>query len=174
MKNKLKLILPNKKYVRSLVKGLDELREEGNMQTKSLFGIFHSAKDFPVLIKKIRTGRKGLNLPKGIVPQTVYFGVVGNKFVGILKLRHKLNKNLLQKGGHIGYSVMPSERCKGYATEMLKLGLQKAKKLGIEKVLVTCLEKNIASRKVIERNGGILENKIKIDEGALLRFWIKN
>ena len=175
MKDSFKLILPNKKYIKSFARGLNEFRnEESNRVTDNQLKFFSSAKDFPNYIKKMNESRKGINLSPGRVMQTTYWAMRGDNFVGILKLRPKLNKMLLSRGGNIGYSVIPSQRKKGYATEMLKLGLGKAKKLGIKKVLITCLEKNVASRKVIEANGGILENKIKTEEGVLLRFWVKN
>ena len=131
------------------------------------------APDFSSYNKRAVSNRKGINLESGRVPATLYWAVVGNKYVGRLDLRHKLTKHLKKFGGNIGYSVMPSERRKGYATEMLRLGLRKAKLMDIRKVLITCDENNIASRKVIEKNGGILENKIKAEGVYKLRFWVK-
>jgi predicted acetyltransferase len=83
-----------------------------------------------------------------------------------------LNSNLLISGGHIGYSVRPSERKKGYGKEILFLALQKCKKLGIAKILVTCDSKNIASEKVILANGGKLENCVPFDNRVIKRYWI--
>ena len=78
-------------------------------------------------------------------------------------------------GGLIGYSIRPSQRGKGYASEMLKIALNKFKNTNIENVLITCKDFNIASKKVIEKNGGIFENIYRnIDDGyAYLRYWIK-
>ncbi len=174
MRKKLKLILPNKKYVSSFAKGMEEFRSEKKKSrpTESTLKYFKSVKDFPVYQKKMTDDRKGTDLPKGRVPSTAYWAMVGNKFVGILKLRHRLNKKLLKMGGHIGYAVVPSERRKGYATQMLRLALKRAKALGIEKALLTCDQSNIVSRKVIEKNGGILLNKIKAEGVIKLRFWV--
>lgn len=174
MKHKLKLILPDKKYISSFAKGMDEFRNEKKSRpTEDQIKLFKNIKDFPAYIKWVADNRQGINLGKGRVPQAVYWAMVGNKFVGVLKLRHCLNKHLRFMGGHIGYSVVPSERRRGYATEMLRLGLKKAKKLGIKKALLTCDENNIGSRKVIEKNGGLLENKVKFEGIWKLRFWIK-
>lgn len=175
MKHKLRLILPNNNYLSSFARGMDEFRKEKkNLPTEDQLRLFNNIKDFPVYLEKIVQERKGINLKKSRVQQTIYWAMVGNKFVGLLKLRHKLNKNLLKMGGHIGYSVVLSERMKGYATEMLRQGLLKAKQLGIRKVLVTCNETNIGSKKVIEKNDGILENKVKEKGVSKLRFWIQN
>ncbi|KKT22262.1 MAG: Acetyltransferase, GNAT family [Candidatus Nomurabacteria bacterium GW2011_GWF2_43_8] len=173
MKNKLKLMLPNRKYVESFAKGIKEARKENAKPFTTHFKYFRNVKDFPIYKKRVENDRKGVNLKKGVVPSTRYWAMVGNKFVGVLHLRRRLNKKLRRMGGHIGYAVIPSERRKGYATEMLRLGLKKAKKLGIKKALVTCRENNTASRKVIENNGGVLQNKIKEKGIYKLRFWIE-
>lgn len=96
------------------------------------------------------------------------------RILGMIQLRHELNDYLLEIGGHIGYSVRPSERRKGYANEMLSKVLNICKQKGMDKVLVTCNEDNIASRKTILKNGGILENKsYEVDEDNYVeRYWI--
>jgi predicted acetyltransferase len=174
MKNKVKLVLPNKKYALSYLKGEKEYRKDKKIiAAGGGTDLFHSLKDFHVYQRKMFNRRKGVNLKKGRVPSTLYWGIVGNKFVGRLDLRHRLNKNLALMGGHIGYAVVPSERKKGYGTEMLRLGLKKAKKLDIKKALVTCDETNIGSKKIIEKNGGIFASKIKEEGVYKLRYWIK-
>ncbi len=110
------------------------------------------------------------------VPSNTYLAVKkdDNKLVGIIDLRHHINHPILGTwGGHCGYSVRPSERRKGYATEMLRLNLQNAKALGISKFLVTCAETNIASEKTILSNGGIFENTIEVNGIRIKRFWIE-
>ena len=111
----------------------------------------------------------GLNIPENWVPaiQLVSFDVAGQA-LGFLNLRLRLNDYLLEKGGHIGYSIRPSERGKGYAKESLRQGLQIAKEKNIHRVLVTCSIKNPASRVVILANGGQLEDIRHETE----RYWI--
>ena len=111
----------------------------------------------------------GINLPPHYVPQTVYWLVIDEKPIGIGKLRSYLNDGLRKIGGHIGYTIRPSERGKGYGKILLQEILKKAKEKRIEEVLLTCDESNMASRKVIEANHGELEN---IDHGEC-RYWIR-
>lgn len=115
-------------------------------------------------------------VPEGLVPATQYIYVRENddKIVGMLHIRHYFNAFLEQYGGHIGYSVAPSERRKGYASQMLQLSLPKCKELGIQRVLVTCLDDNEASRRTILKNGGKYESTVfEPNEGIhLQRYWI--
>ena len=77
-------------------------------------------------------------------------------------------------GGHIGDGIRPSERGKGYGTELVRLALIECKKLGIHRVLMTCDKDNIASAKTILRNGGVLENEVVNEEGEIeQRYWIE-
>ena len=111
----------------------------------------------------------------GHVPATTYFAldVDRNIFVGAINIRHYLNERLLLDGGHIGDGVRPSERRKGYATEMIRQALPICRKLGIDKVLMVCYKDNIGSQQYIIRNGGILENEIPSDNGKIdQRYWI--
>lgn len=95
------------------------------------------------------------------------------KVIGFIQLRHTLNDNLLLVGGHIGYSVRPTERRKGYASNMLMLCLENAKELGIKRVLMTCGYSNTASERVIIKAGGELENTVTLSDGKVKkRFWI--
>lgn len=111
----------------------------------------------------------GINLPEGWVPaiQLVAFSRDGQA-VGFLNLRLCLNDFLLEEGGHIGYSIRPSERGKGYAKEALRQGLQVAKEKNIKKALVTCSTENPASRAVIVANGGVFEDV----RNGVERYWI--
>lgn len=87
-----------------------------------------------------------------------------NKMIGIIDIRHELNSFLSAYGGHIGLSVRPSERKKGYATTILNLGLDFCKTINLQKVMLACYKENTASRKTIERCGGILEKEFALSE----------
>ena len=112
----------------------------------------------------------GLGIPDGWVPavQLVAFARDGQA-VGFLNLRLRLSDYLLEEGGHIGYSIRPSERGKGYAKESLCQGLEVAKGKNIKRALVTCSTKNPASRAVILANGGVYEDVRNGTE----RYWIE-
>lgn len=104
----------------------------------------------------------------GRVPETFLWWVEGSTYLGRLSIRHELTEELRWEGGHIGYEVRPRARRRGHATRMLEAALPIAYRLGIDPVLVTCDTTNIASRRVIEHNGGRLESEV---EGKLL-FWL--
>jgi predicted acetyltransferase len=117
---------------------------------------------------------RGRGLPDGHVPSTLLFGFVEGEIVGRLMLRHSLNEFLLRAGGHVGYVVVPAHRGRGYAVKMLTQGLDLARSMGLEKVLVTCDEDNIASRRTIERCGGEYEDSYAGPEAPVVkrRYWI--
>jgi predicted acetyltransferase len=97
--------------------------------------------------------------PARFVPSQTYWWADGDTFLGRINLRGHLNESLREIGGHIGYDVRPTARRRGHATAMLAAVLPKAAALGIEKALLTCDADNIGSRKVIEANGGVLEDR---------------
>lgn len=110
----------------------------------------------------------------GLVPDSTFFCLdeERNIIVGAVNIRHYLNEYLLAHGGHIGDGIRPSERRKGYATQMVGLALEECKRLGIKKVLMVCDKDNIGSAKSIIKNGGILENEQKEDGKVEQRYWI--
>ena len=95
------------------------------------------------------------------------------RMLGTLQVRHTLNEYLLHFGGHIGYSVRPDERRKGYASWMLRKALAYCRTLGLERVLITCDADNEASRRTIIKCGGVYENTEPHDGEAVERYWIE-
>lgn len=91
-----------------------------------------------------------------------------------MSIRHHLTEELQIYGGHIGYEISPSMRNKGYGKKILAIGLVEAKKIGLSKVLLTCDVNNVPSKKIIEHNGGKLENIVDVSGvlGKRMRFWI--
>ena len=126
--------------------------------------------DFDYYLKNLETTEE----KDGRVPDSVFFclDVDRNIFVGAVNIRHYLTDALLYTGGHIGDGVRPSERRKGYATAMIALALDECRKLGLDRVLMTCDKTNVGSAKSIIKNGGVLENEV-LDDGVLeQRYWI--
>ena len=115
-------------------------------------------------------------LPEGLVIATQFFYIrkSDNCLVGMIQVRHWLNDYLSEYGGHIGYSIRPSERRKGYAASMLNAVLPYCRKIGLNKILITCIDGNIGSEKTILNNGGIYESTVyEADKNCRLkRFWI--
>lgn len=107
--------------------------------------------------------------PPGRVPSTVLWWAEGSEYLGQVVIRHTLDTEYLAVyGGHIGYDVRPSVRRQGHATRMLAAALPVAAALGIDPALVTCDATNVASRRVIERNGGMFSDQ----RDAKLRYWV--
>lgn len=96
--------------------------------------------------------------------------------IGMVNIRFGLNAFLFLEGGHIGYSIRPTERGKGYATRMLKEALGFCRLIGLSQVLVVCAASNEASVRVIEKCGGVLEDEVvsKQNGEVLRRYWIEN
>lgn len=106
--------------------------------------------------------------------QYVYLRKSDRRIVGMIQLRHELNEYLKNYGGHIGYSVRPSERRRGYAGNMLAEFLPVCRRMGLGRVLVTCMTGNVASRRTIIKNGGVYENTVfdPEDRSNMERYWI--
>lgn len=128
--------------------------------------------DFDQVLLKVKQD-ENKEQPEGRVPQTQRWLISNGEFVGWTKIRHALNEKLLIEGGHIGYAIRPSRRKDGFGTKILELALKEAKILGLKKVLLTCDDDNLASARIIEKNGGVLENKIEHDGKLKRRYWIE-
>lgn len=161
---------PDIKYKDIYISGILELQKEGRHLEDNIIELQNN---FEKYLEDVEKESQGIDLKEGRVPQTIFWMIVDGVYVGRVSIRHYLNEYLSKEGGHIGYDVVPSDRKKGYGTELLKYGLVKSKEMKLEKVLVTCDENNIASRKIIEKCGGVLENVIKKDNlPSKCRFWI--
>ena len=127
-------------------------------------------------LKQVERYRHPETVPPDKVPasQYIYVREQDNKIVGVLQIRHYLNDYLARYAGHIGYSVAPSERRKGYAERMLKEGLAICRRMGLKKVLITCFPENEGSRRTILKNGGVYETTVHEEERNrdLERYWI--
>jgi predicted acetyltransferase len=167
----MKLEYPSIQYKESYIEAVKEFQKEGRNPDVIIDDIEN---DFQKFVDKFQNEASGVNLKDGFVPQTTFWGIDEDEFIGTVSVRHFLNDHLQTYGGNIGYDVRPSKRKLGYGTQMLKLVLPKAKELGITKALLTCDSTNVASRKIIESCGGIFENEVPTEKGkpTKLRFWI--
>jgi predicted acetyltransferase len=172
------LVRPSVRHARSYVAALREGFRRGAQETVSERRIRQIEADFAAYIAATteQTGR--LRLPTGEVvpkvPFSVFWLVEGNAFIGEANVRHQLNAYLVKEGGHVGYGIRPSRQRQGYGRLILALALEECRRLGLERVLLTCLQDNVASARIIEANGGELENVIDdpAGRGPLRRYWI--
>lgn len=165
----IKFILPNKNNKEDVLAFYDEIEKNGD----ECIG-FKNHSNYDKWLIEMQNRHLGENLPKGYVKENFYLCYDENKLIGVFSLKFELTEYLLNYGGHIGYATLPSQRRKGYATNMLKEGLKIAKKLGFNKVLCVCDDDNIGSEKVIIKNNGILKNTLfdPAENVTVKRFWI--
>ena len=115
----------------------------------------------------------GRGTVEGWVRQDLLLGEVDGAIVGRVSLRYALDEFLAHEGGHIGYCVLPEQRRRGYATEMLQQSVVRMRSEGVGRILVTCDDDNVASARVIERGGGTFESVVEGRGGIpKRRYWI--
>ena len=168
--NSIQLVKPVIKYKKSFIQGAKEFQKEGRNVDLDIEDL---DKNFDKFVTKLLNEELGIGLKDGYIPASTLWLIDNDEFIGKVSIRHTLTEKLLQEGGHIGYEIRPSKRKMGYGTKILALAVISAKNLGIEKILVTCDDDNIGSYKIIEKNGGILENKIGYQGKLKRRYWIK-
>lgn len=172
--------MPTVRVRRSFLAAMTEFRSEGRGSSRDLTMIGDEIREFGHLWSATPDGftryvewllaqaHEDSPRPEGYVASTTLWWVEVDEYLGRIAIRHRLTPHLSEVGGHIGYDVRPSARRGGHATDMLGAALPVARSLGIESALLTCDVDNVASRKVIEKNGGILEDQ----RGDKLRFWV--
>jgi predicted acetyltransferase len=128
--------------------------------------------DFPTYVQRLLDEQGQPPTVRGRVPASVLWLVEDAEYVGRVNLRHRLTARLRRLGGHIGYEIRPSRRRRGYAKRALALTLVRARGLGLRRVLLVCAEDNIGSRRVIEANGGRLQDVVSARGESLCRYWI--
>ena len=172
---RLKLVKPSKKYKDQIIDMLKEWEEynslhpEANGSPRAIF------RDYSNFSRYIESFKKDIYEPEpGRVPATTFFALDKdrNVIVGACQIRHYLNEDLRNGGGHIGDGVRPSERRKGYATEIIRLALEECDYLKINKVLMGANSSNIGSIKSIKKNGGVYEKTVMDDGEPLELYWI--
>jgi predicted acetyltransferase len=132
-------------------------------------GWLYDGDNFATFVARLRADSEPTSpRPPGWSPSTYLWLVDGEKFLGTLDIRHQLTPFLLEVGGSIGYDIRPSARSRGLGTQQLRLALPAANALGFDPVLVTCDTDNYPSRRVIEANGGALEDV----RGDKCRYWV--
>ena len=151
------LVQPSKTMEDEIKQYCQEYYDYGETRINGSSGITHY-KEFDEWLKLVHSIERKTFTREGVHAST-YFSIrkSDKKIIGTIQLRHSLSDKLIPNGGHIGYGIRPTERCKGYAATQLGLVLEEARKLNIPKVMISCDKCNIASAKVIQKNGGTLE-----------------
>jgi len=151
-----RLVKPSGEYMDSYIEACREYAEAG----LDIYDGFHGENPTPELIKNLLTKyeneSRGIDLPEGWVPCTAFWLVDQNEYIGSGNIRYALTEPLKKFGGHIGYEIRPSKWGHGYGTLQLKLLLTETARLGIENAILTCSAGNVASIRVMEKNGGVL------------------
>lgn len=136
---------------------------------------FSDTQSFSDDVRRLNNHALGLDLPEGWVPESTYWLWNKNtdRIVGVTTIRHRLAGYLFFRGGHISYYIRPSERRKGYATQMLRLALELCKGMGIDNVMITCAKNNTGSARTIQKNGGVLHSEDVENDEVFQRYWIE-
>ena len=171
LKENIKLIKPNLSLKNEYLNMILEWKEYGGDIVP--WSLNFDTNDYDTLVDELNGYSLGLGLPDGFVPCSTYWLINNeNKLLGAIEIRHQLNDNLKFRGGHIGYGIRPSERRKGYASNMLSLALKQCKSMGLSKVLITCSKDNFGSAKTIINNGGVLDSEDIDNSEVFQRYWI--
>jgi len=169
---------PSRRVRSSVIAALREGFRRGTRPALRPREIDRVERDFDGFIAARLEQTREIVLPGGrrvpAVPSSLHWLIAGDTFIGELSFRHELNDYLRQSGGHIGYGIRPSWRGLGYGKRILALGIVEARRRGIRRMLVTCHDDNLASARVIEANGGVLQDVVDdiFGGGPLRRYWI--
>lgn len=170
------LVRPSAQYITSFLDAVREAQATGSGLGDTLtWNLDDISADFDRVLHDLTRYEPPNELPEGFVHSEYRWLVDGEKYLGRVSIRHTLNDSLREFGGHIGYEIRPSQQRKGYGTLILRLALERARELGLERVLITCDADNFGSRGVIEANGGVLEGEFVVAqaEKPIRRYWIE-
>jgi len=169
----LELIQPGINYSTEFLQFMEEFQTHG--ESRFNHELVLAKINFGEYVKNLINAASGVDLAPGYVPQTTFWTLLDNRtIIGTIRIRHYLTPRLEIEGGHIGYNIRPSFRRRGLGTEQLALGLEKAKNLGLEGVLITCDTDNTGSAKIIMKNGGKFINGVisPTTQKPISRYWI--
>ena len=163
----LRLVRPNAKYLKSVYEAHREQYKNKEITKEIWENIQLEMKDPIVFVKTINNKSRGKGLAAGQLPFIRFWLIDGDEYIGTLRLSPNITQIMKYREGNIGYQIRPSKRKKGYGSEILRLGLLKAKNVGLKQVYLNCSRDNIASKNIIEMNGGRLITIKKQNDDSL-------
>ena len=170
----MKLIEPDEWYLSQVAEFRKEFLDAGSSMDGQ--GPLRRMADPAEWLRFCRACKTEAGCPPQFVPATqfLYVRESDDRIVGMIQVRHRFNDYLEKYAGHIGYSVRPSERRKGYAKAMLAACLPYCASIGLHRILISCVKGNLASARTILANGGVYESTVfcEPDQIDLERYWI--
>jgi predicted acetyltransferase len=170
------LTLPRPELGASFIAALEEGFHFGDGQTRSQLEIAAIESGLAPYLALLNAQGGSVILPNGAeverVPHSQLWLTDGAEFLGTFNIRYRLTPSLRLRGGHIGYAIRPGRRGRGLATAGLRLMLTHARAAGVGRALLTCDNTNLASVRVIEKNGGRLEAVVPEGSASYRRYWI--
>ncbi|GAP13363.1 predicted acetyltransferase [Longilinea arvoryzae] len=172
--DRLELVIPNRTHEAAAREYILEHIEQGETVLHGAAGLERDP-SYVEWLERLKVNSDEKTVLPGYVAATTFFAIRpgDGRIVGTIQIRHRLNEFLRSYGGHIGYGVRPSERNKGYATQMLTLALAYARQIGLTKVMLACNRDNEASRRTILKCNGVLEREFLHTDGKMVQvYWI--
>ena len=168
------LVRPAAEFQTTFLEAAEEYRNAGEELDPAFPGYWSAP--FSMYVAQLEAVNQGRHVPLSTVPAATYWLMrADGRFLGASRLRYRLTEALRIEGGHVGYSIRPSERRKGYGALLCALTIEEARNTGrFSRLLVTCDTTNTASARIIEKNGGILENKVISQRTGrqVSRYWV--
>lgn len=163
---KFKFVTPTLEYKEAAIDYINEFYQY-NSQINGVGGLYRYLEDYPGWLKKLEEDKNRIPT-KEKVPALTFFLLRenDNRIVGMINIRLALNDRLSKYGGHIGYSIRPTERRKGYNKINLYLGLLVCQEYGIKEIFLDCDKDNLGSAKTMQALGGVMVREYFDDENA--------
>ncbi len=173
-----RLVEPDVRYHKAFLAMIEDFRLAGEDRYRNVAEV--ARHDFPTYVQHLQDAARGIGLRPDWVPYTIFWmvGPGAPLVIGSVQLRHRLTPALEKEGGHIGYNITPSRRRQGLGTLQLALALDEVRNrhdaLGLDRVLITCDTDNIASARIIRKNGGVFESEVISDYSGkpVSRYWV--
>lgn len=174
----MKLVFPSKRHEQQAIEYIQEFYDfQSEIYGAGSLQLFLKEGTYDGWLEKLIADLDIANISAGKVPAITYFYMNSSdadRIIGMINIRLTVNDFLRKEGGHIGYSIRPTERGRSYGTNMLKMALAACKTIDLREIIITCDKNNAASAKVAKNNGGVLEADFYSDffKSDVLRFKI--